>query len=97
MTVDIIVSIPAFLLSDINVLSHQGDCCVIVKTPSGRPYIDQIHEQLGVALGGNGCAAKSSDEIGRIAAEMIMRNLWVSSLGKELFRAKFKPYSVSKL
>lgn len=74
----------------IQLLSHQGDCCVIVKTPSDRPYIDHIHSQLGVALGGNGTAAKSSDEIGRIAAVMMMKNIWDSTLNKELFNVKFK-------
>ena len=54
------------IITGVQLLSHQGDCCVIVKTPSDRPYIDHIHSQLGVALGGNGVSAKSSDEIGRI-------------------------------
>jgi hypothetical protein len=41
-------------------------------------------------LGGNGVSAKSSDEIGRIAAVMMMKNIWDSSLNKELFNVKFK-------
>ncbi|VDI29122.1 Hypothetical predicted protein, partial [Mytilus galloprovincialis] len=71
-------------------ISYHGDSCVITTTPTKRPYIDTIHSQLGVAVGGNAYAAKSSDEIGRIAAVMMMKNEWDSSLEKTDFRFKMK-------
>ncbi|XP_063409852.1 N-methyl-L-tryptophan oxidase-like [Mytilus trossulus] len=71
-------------------ISYHGDSCVITTTPTKRPYIDTIHPQLGVAVGGNAYAAKSSDEIGRIAAVMMMKNEWDSSLKKTDFRIKMK-------
>ncbi|XP_063409870.1 N-methyl-L-tryptophan oxidase-like [Mytilus trossulus] len=71
-------------------ISYHGDSCVITTTPTKRPYIDIIHPQLGVAVGGNAYAAKSSDEIGRIAAVMMIKNEWDSSLEKTNFRIKMK-------
>lgn len=49
-----------------------------------------MHSQLGLALGGNGGAAKSGDEIGRIAIDLLMNNKWTSSLPKKAFLVKFK-------
>lgn len=48
--------------------------CVIPKTPTKRPYIHRFSRSLGCAVGCNGYAAKSSDEIGRLAAVMMMTN-----------------------
>ncbi|XP_052081758.1 N-methyl-L-tryptophan oxidase-like [Mytilus californianus] len=78
------------VVQDVFPISYHGDSCVITTTPTKRPYIDTIHPQLGVAVGGNAYAAKSSDEIGRIAAVMMMKNEWDSSLNKEDFNVKLK-------
>ena len=64
---------------------YKGDYCVVTVTKTDRPYIDKVHAQLGVAIGGNGYAAKSSDEIGRIAASMMLDE-WNSEIPKETFR-----------
>lgn len=49
--------------------------CVVTATAHERPYIDElIPNQVYVAAGGNGAAAKSSNEIGRLAAAMLMGN-----------------------
>ncbi|MFT5142079.1 MAG: sarcosine oxidase [Rhodothermales bacterium] len=42
--------------------------CILCYTAHGRPYIHQFPDGTVVAAGGNGSAAKSSDEIGRLAA-----------------------------
>ena len=63
----------------------KGDYCVVTETKTDRPYIDKVHAQLGVAIGGNGYAAKSSDEIGRIAASMMIDG-WRSDIPKDTFR-----------
>jgi sarcosine oxidase len=53
------------------------DTCVVTTTPSGYPYIDLIADgRICVAIGGNGAAAKSSDEIGRLAAELLLAGAW---------------------
>ena len=64
---------------------YKGDFCVVTETKTDRPYIDKINAQLGVAIGGNGYAAKSSDEIGRLAAAM-MTGCWDSQIPEENFR-----------
>ena len=45
-----------------------SDACACCKTPTGQAYIGTLEPGLAVAVGGNGLAAKSSDEIGRLAA-----------------------------
>ena len=44
--------------------------CVITYTVSGYPYLDWLNDRTAVAVGGCGQAAKSSDEIGRLAARL---------------------------
>ena len=79
-----------FIIAGVQILSVVSDCCFRTKTPSSRPFIDLIHPQLGVALGGNGKVAKSGDEIGRIAIDLLMDNKWTSSLPKEAFSVQYK-------
>jgi sarcosine oxidase / L-pipecolate oxidase len=52
-------------LAPLHVLS---DACATCNTPGRRPYIGPVGPNLFVATGGNGFAAKSSDEIGRLGA-----------------------------
>ena len=59
-------------------------------TPTGRPYIQKIHDQLGVAIGGNGHAAKCCDEIGRIAVDMMMSETWNYKLPQKTFEVIFE-------
>mmetsp|Transcript_5860 Transcript_5860/g.18349 ORF Transcript_5860/g.18349 Transcript_5860/m.18349 type:complete len:443 (+) Transcript_5860:1201-2529(+) len=47
------------------------DRCVIPKTPTHRPYVHKFSDALGCCAGCNGYAAKSSDELGRLAQEMM--------------------------
>ena len=63
--------------------------CLIADTPSRYPYIDMLDDGLGVVAGGNGKSAKSSDEIGRLAARMIRRGSWDSSLPHSVFAARY--------
>ena len=44
--------------------------CVVTASASGLPLVGRVDDRLAVALGGNGAAAKSSDEIGRLAASL---------------------------
>ena len=62
------------------------DTCAVSKTPSGMPYIDMVDDRVGVATGGNGLAAKSGDEIGRLGALTLLGAEWESDLDAELFR-----------
>lgn len=48
--------------------------CVITRTAHARPYIDQvIPGRVYVAVGGNGQGAKAADEVGRLAAELVVQ------------------------
>ena len=63
--------------------------CLITDTPSHYPYIDMLSDRIGLAAGGNGKSAKSSDEIGRLAATMLHSDGWSSSLPQPAFAARF--------
>ena len=75
-------------LPDVPFESFEVKRCVLALTPSGNPIIDQVdqHGRLFVATGGNGAAAKSSDEIGRLAAEFMHDGSWESELDQNMFR-----------
>ena len=45
--------------------------CVIPKTPTKRPYLHTFEPGLVCCVGCNGYAAKSSDELGRLAAGLL--------------------------
>jgi sarcosine oxidase len=44
--------------------------CVVSYTPSGIPHLERVSPSITLAFGGCGAAAKSCDEIGRIAADI---------------------------
>ncbi len=67
-----------------------ADTCVTTHTRSGYPYICIIEgTSIGYAVGGNGFSAKSSDEIGRVAALMISNDEWVYDIPAEWFKPHF--------
>ncbi|KAL4228177.1 hypothetical protein ACF0H5_013611 [Mactra antiquata] len=76
------------LFKGIHFKSWYGDNCAITDTPSIRPYIDKVHDQLGVVFGCNGYAAKSSDEIGRLGATMMLTG-WNSDIPEDVFRINY--------
>ena len=71
----------------LDILSQEFQPCLIADTPSRYPYIDMVDSRIGVVVGGNGKSAKSSDEIGRIAAEMVHSGDWASSMPQSIFSA----------
>lgn len=86
------------VVKGVKMKSYHGDCCIITETPTNRPYIDMVHSQLGLAIGGNGHGAKSSDEVGRIAAMMMLKGSWETTLPKDAFKLKLRwPGYASKL
>lgn len=74
----------------LNVLSTHFSPCLIMDTASHFPYIDMIDDRIGIVVGGNGKAAKSSDEIGRLAAGMIASGTWESAIPESVFAAKLR-------
>jgi sarcosine oxidase len=59
--------------------------CVITGTATGYPYIGWIDDGIAVARGGNGSSAKSSDELGRIAAGLFSEAGWDSPIDQSVF------------
>merc|ERR1712217_1019527 len=56
------------LVPGLSPLDIVSDACCCPRTPTSLPYIGSVAPGHFVVIGSNGLAAKSSDEIGRLAA-----------------------------
>ncbi len=74
------------LLPDQKFLSWQSKPCVITDTVTERPYIGNLDHNIFVGTGGCGAAAKSSDEIGRLAALSLTGENFDSSYANDAFQ-----------
>ncbi|MBP1852345.1 NAD(P)/FAD-dependent oxidoreductase [Rhizobium halophytocola] len=64
------------LIPDLAAVEPSMGACAVSFTPSGYPAIEFASSRIAVLTGGCGAAAKSSDEIGRLGAELLLgRNL----------------------
>ncbi len=70
-------------------LSFQSKPCVMTYTAHDYPYIGQIDDTVYVAAGGCGSAAKSSNELGRIAALLVEKGSWAYDLPAERFAVRY--------
>ena len=78
------------VVPDLRPVALHTDACVTTFTPTGQPYVDKLEGgRIGVLVGGNGSAAKSADEIGRLGALMLQHQEWVYDLEATHFRARF--------
>ncbi|MFJ8489013.1 NAD(P)/FAD-dependent oxidoreductase [Streptomyces sp. NPDC094038] len=80
------------LLPALEPVSVRPACCVVDKTPTRHPYIGPLcppgpgeADGLFVAVGGNGHGARGSDEIGRLAATLVLGAEWDFPLPREVF------------
>ena len=64
--------------------------CVTSFTPENYPAIGFASERIAVLTGGCGAAAKSSDEIGRLGAELIQHGRIVDDVYGAVFRPVFR-------
>jgi sarcosine oxidase len=86
---DFLTSMARLLLPDLRPTDVRQACCLIDKTPSRYPYIghlDESDETFAVAVGGNGHGARGSDEIGRMAASVVLGQPWEWEIPQEVFR-----------
>lgn len=75
------------LIVDLRVRAFYQKPCVTAYTPQEYPFIDTLEDgQLFVAAGGCGAAAKSSNELGRVAAMLVVNNGWEYDLDWALFQ-----------
>ncbi|MEV7192281.1 FAD-binding oxidoreductase [Streptomyces sp. NPDC093510] len=83
----LLTSMMGMLIPDLKAESVRAACCIIEKTPSRYPYVGHVEEDesLTVAVGGNGHGARGSDEIGRLAAGVVLGERWDSSVPQETF------------
>ncbi len=63
--------------------------CVVTGTATGLPYIGWVDDRVAVAIGGGGSAAKSGDELGRLAASLLADLPWDSPLDPAVFAPVF--------
>jgi glycine/D-amino acid oxidase-like deaminating enzyme len=64
--------------------------CCGTQTPTRYPYIEQAEdERLVWLVGCNTYAAKSADELGRLAARLTIDGRWTDDLDPTLFRAAY--------
>lgn len=76
------------LVPGIDVTRISTGACVVSKTPSGYPAIGYTESPaIAVLTGGCGAAAKSSDEIGRLGAELLHRG----RIEDEVYGVSFAP------
>lgn len=79
------------ILPGIDFLSVHGGSCVTANTPGKlAPFIDEVSPGFFVAVGGSGHAAKSCDEIGRIAAQYVAKLEWTTNIPKQFMKAVWK-------
>ena len=75
------------LLPTMTIGATAGIPCVYTGTPSGYPIIDWVDDRVAVAIGGNGSAAKSSDELGRLGASLVTGGELAAPTTREVFAA----------
>jgi glycine/D-amino acid oxidase-like deaminating enzyme len=64
--------------------------CVVTKAPTGRPYIAEPEPGMYFLVDGIGAIAKSSDEIGRIAAHRVVDGSVPTEYADEDFAARWQ-------
>ncbi|MCB0224988.1 MAG: FAD-binding oxidoreductase [Anaerolineae bacterium] len=65
------------LIPDLTATTFLHKPCVTTYTPHRHPFIDTLETgRIFVAAGGCGSSAKSSNEIGRLAAVLLLQNSW---------------------
>ncbi|RKR91088.1 glycine/D-amino acid oxidase-like deaminating enzyme [Micromonospora pisi] len=76
------------LVPSLEPVSVRQACCIIEKTPSRYPYIGHLDgdESITVAVGGNGHGARGSDEIGRLAANLVIGKPWDFPIPQDVFK-----------
>ena len=77
-------------IAPLKALSFHTKPCVTSYTPGRRPVVDVVEaHRIYLAAGGCGSAAKSSDEIGRMAALLVEKESWTYDLDRETFKAHY--------
>lgn len=76
------------ILPGIQFQSFHTKRCILSRTPSGRPIVDQVSDRVFVATGGNGEGAKSSDALGRLVAGLALGGAWPEDVSRDAFKIR---------
>lgn len=76
------------LLPGLEILSMRARPCLVCATPSDRPYIDWADDRTVVVVEGER-GAMAADEIGRLAAELVLGGQWRDSIPQAAFAAEW--------
>ncbi len=77
------------MMPNLKVTHWHSKRCVVTYTEKGYPAIDElVAGQLYVATAGNGSGAKSSDALGKLAADLVIHEKWVDGLAHAHFSIK---------
>jgi sarcosine oxidase len=78
------------VIRDLRPVAMHTESCVTTHTPTEQLYADKLEGgRVGILVGGNGSAAKSADEIGRLGALMMQHENWVYDIEATQFKARF--------
>lgn len=69
---DYLVDMMRALIPSLAVRAISMEPCMTTYTASGLPIADRLTNRIAVVTAGNGAAAKSSDEIGRLGAQALL-------------------------
>ncbi|NND71687.1 MAG: FAD-binding oxidoreductase [Rhodothermales bacterium] len=75
-TKELLAPILRELVPELAVSPTTSKPCLLTYTPTGYPMIDELEDGWYVATGGCGKSAKSSDQIGKLAADLIRKEPW---------------------
>ncbi|MEM7117352.1 MAG: hypothetical protein AAF614_33270, partial [Chloroflexota bacterium] len=79
----------ASLMPKTNFLSFTTKRCIITRTATTYPMIDQVAEGLFVAVGGNGGSAQCAGVWGEMAAKFVRNGRWSSDIPHSLLQAVY--------
>lgn len=74
------------LIPAVRGLPQRTKPCLLTYSPKRYPIIDEVAADWFVAVAGCGASAKSSDQIGKLAADTVLRRQWCESFSRDLFQ-----------
>ncbi len=74
------------LIPSVRGLPQRTKPCLLTYSPKRYPIVDEVAPDWFVAVAGCGKAAKSSDQIGKLAADAVLRREWTEPFSPDVFR-----------
>ena len=78
------------IMPNANFLSFETKRCMITRTASGYPMVDQLSDGLFVAVGGNGSSAKCAGGWGKLAADLLHEGSWPQHIAREPLKVAYR-------